>query len=98
MTSSKTQFEAMFADVQQTLSKEINDKTEEIERLMERIDSLEKVNHSRIEELESRLTQRERVVESLEADLAAVRNIEQEKLDELQKLKEEFDGKFKYFK
>ena len=30
MTSSKTQFEAMFTDVQQTLQKEVNEKNQEI--------------------------------------------------------------------
>ena len=60
---------------------------------MERIDSLESSTQQKVEDLESRLTQRERLVESLEAEMAVVRNAEKEKLDEQKKLKEEYDGK-----
>ncbi|CAL2042342.1 unnamed protein product [Caenorhabditis brenneri] len=91
MTSSKSQFEAMFADVQQTLQKEVADKTMEIERQMEQIDNLGSATQEKIESLESRLRERERVVESLKAEMAEMKLAEQEKFDAHNKLKEDYE-------
>lgn len=61
------------------------------EQLMERIDTIEKFSNEKISDLESRLEQKERLAESLNSELAAVRIADTKRQEEHSKLQKEYE-------